>query len=360
VAQSAVASPEASVAVFRCGYKAVVNSLRGGPPPSNGQMQAAPSKELPESSFRVVARRVAQEARNKNLTMLGAALTYYGTLAAVPGLIVLFTAVGFLGRNVSNGVTKEVNSLAPGSSGHFVETLFSQAQSQKTGTGVVALLGLVIAIWSASSYISSFRQASNIIYEIGEGRPVWKTAAVRFAVTVVAVVLLVLCALVVVLSGSIASAVGNVIGVGHTAVTVWEYVKWPFLLVLVLLLIAVIFWSSPNVKQPGLKGVGAGGIVATLAWLLFSALFAVYVTHFSSYTKDYGPLAGMVVFLVWLWLSNLSLLLGTAVNAELYRQRAMAAGLSGTSPFVVPRDTRKLSDEDKEATRLAQQGLRQA
>jgi membrane protein len=300
--------------------------------------------------MRAVVRRCRIGLRNKNLTTLAAALTYYGVLAAVPGLIVLFTVLGMFGRQIANGVAHEVNSVAPGSSGHFVQSLLSQAQSHATGTGVMAIIGVLIALWSASSYVSSFRQAANIIYEVPEGRPVWKTVPLRLAITAAAVVLLVLGALIVVVSGSIANAAGNALGVGHTVVVVWEIAKWPVLFVLATVLVAVLFWASPNVKPDNVRWLTPGGLVASTAWLIASALFALYVTYFSSYSKDYGPLAGLVIFLIWLWLSNVALLLGLEVNAELAHERAMASGLPEEArPFVELRDTRKLSDGDRDS-----------
>ena len=209
--------------------------------------------DLPKPSLVAVLKRARVEFRNDNLTTLAAALTYYAVLAAVPGLVVLFTALGWFGKNVTGRVVAQVNAVAPGSSGHFVQTLLSQAQSHKSGTGITAIIGLVIALWSASSYVNGFRQASNVIYGIGEGRPVWKTVPLRIAVTAVAVALLVLCAVIVVVSGSIANEVGNTVGAGHTAVLLWNIAKWPILLVLVSILLAVLFWASPNAKQPGIR-----------------------------------------------------------------------------------------------------------
>ena len=309
------------------------------------------SANAPKGTARAVLKRARAGFRNKNLTTLAAALTYYGVLAAMPGLIVLFTVLGMLGGQITSGVAHEVNSVAPGSSGHFVQTLLSQARSHATGTGITAVVGALIALWSASSYVSSFRQAANIIYEVPEGRPAWKTIPLRLAVTAAAVVLLVVGAVIVVVSGSIANAVGNALGVGHTAVVIWGIAKWPALFVLAVVLVAVLFWASPNVKPAHARWVTPGGIVATAGWLVVSALFALYVTDFSSYSKDYGPLAGLVIFLVWLWLSNIALLLGLEVNAELDHERAVEKGLPEEErPFVELRDARKLSGADKRAT----------
>jgi membrane protein len=311
--------------------------------------------ELPKSSLVAVLKQSRAEFRNDNLTTLAAALTYYGVLAMVPGLIVLFTALGLFGKKVTNNVVSEVNHVAPGSTGHFVQTLLHQAQSHKTGTGIMAIVGLVIALWSASSYVNGFRQSSNVIYGIGEGRPLWKTVTIRLVVTIIAVVILLICAVIVVVSGSIANAIGNALGVGHTAVLVWDIAKWPVLLVLISVLLAILFWVSPNAKQAGIKWISPGGVIATILWLIVSGLFAVYVANFSSYNKTYGPLAGIVVFLIWLWLSNIAILLGAEINAELDHAKAVADGLpADVRPFAEPRDTKKLDEHDKQAVGEAQ------
>ena len=311
--------------------------------------------DLPKPSLVAVLKRARVEfPQRQSHHSRRRASTYYGVLAAVPGLIVVFTALGLFGKSVTNRVVAEVNSVAPGSSGHFVQNLMAQAQSHKSDTGVTAVVGIVIALWSASSYVNAFRHASNVIYGIGEGRPAWKTIPLRLVVTIVAVVVLVLCALIVVVSGSIARAVGNAIGAGHSAVVAWGIFKWPLLVVLVSVLLAVLFWASPNAKQAGIRWVSPGGAIATLGWVALSALFAIYVVNFSSYNKTYGALAGIVVFLIWLWLSNLALLVGAEVNAELDHAKAIAKGMpEDVRPFAEPRDTRKLDESDRRAVRQA-------
>jgi membrane protein len=164
-----------------------------------------------------------------------------------------------------------------------------------------------------------------------------------------------------VVTGPVARSVGDAIGLGSTAVTIWDIVKWPVLLVLVTVLVAVLFWAAPNAKQPGIKWISPGGVIATVIWLVISALFALYVTDFSSYNKTYGSLAGIVVFLVWLWLTNIALLLGLEINAELERQRAIAEGLpEDVEPFAEPRDTRKLSDEHRREVEASATARRRA
>ena len=315
--------------------------------------------ELSGPSKKAVVRRAAKEFRNDNLTTLAAALTYYAVLSVVPGLIVLISVVGLVGHNVASRVTSQVESLVPGSSAAFVHSLISQAQHHKGGAGITAIVGLVIALWSTSSYVNAFRQASNIIYGIGEGRPIWKTIPLRLGVTVVAVVVLVVSAAIVVVSGPVANQVGNAVGAGRVAVVVWDVAKWPVLLILVSVLLVVLFWASPNAKQGDIRWISPGGIIATLLWLAVSALFALYVTNFSSYEKTYGSLAGVVIFLVWLWLTNVALLLGAEVNAEFEHARAIADGLpEDVRPFAEPRDTRKLNEGDRQAVEKVQAARR--
>jgi len=194
-------------------------------------------------------------------------------------------------------------------------------------------------------------RASNVIYDMPEGRPVWKTLPVRVSLTLVLLVLLAVTTLAVVLTGGLAQKVGDIIGLGSTAVDVWNIAKWPVLLLVVSLMFALLYWAAPNVKQPGFRWVSPGGIVAVVGWLIASAAFAFYVGNFGSYNKTYGALGGVIVFLVWLWISNIVILLGAEFNAELERGRAIQAGMrpEDKEPFAEPRDTRKMDPQEKPA-----------
>ena len=304
--------------------------------------------DLPSSSLRAVVSRARAEFRRDHLTDLAAGLTYYATLSAVPALIVLVGILGLLGPDTTTQLTNQVQSLAPGSSAELVRTLIGQAQANRTGAGIGAIVGILVALWSASGYVAAFMRASNVIYDIGEGRPIWKTVPIRIGLTVLAVVVIVISVVIVVVSGPVARQVGDLVGAGDTAVLVWNIVKWPVLLILVSVLLAVLFWASPNAKQSGIKWVSPGGVIAVLIWVGASALFALYVANFASYDKTYGSMAGVVIFLVWLWLTNIALLLGAEVNAELDHSKAIAAGLPpDAEPFAEVRDTRKLDDHEK-------------
>jgi membrane protein len=321
---------------------------------SDGNELDSPS-DLSRQSLIAVVNRARSEFVDDNLTDLAAALTYYAVMSIVPGLIVVISLLGLLGPTATTEVMDQVQQVAPGSSAEFVDTLITQAQSNKGGAGLSAILGVMIALWSASGYVAAFMRASNVIYGIGEGRPIWKTVPIRIGVTVVAVLLLLIAAVIVVVSGPIAEQVGELVGVGATTVVIWQIAKWPVLLVVVSVLLAILFWASPNAKQGGVKWVSPGGVIAVLVWMAVSGLFAVYVANFSSYDKTYGSLAGVVIFLVWLWLTNVALLLGAEVNAELDHGRAIAQGLpENVEPFADPRDTRNLDDAEKAAVATAQ------
>src|SRR6476661_3346744 len=235
---------------------------------------------LPSSSIRDVVKPARAELRRDPPTDLAAGLTYYATLSAVPALIVLVSALGLLGPDTTRQVTEQVQSIAPGSSADLVSNLIGQAQSNRTGAGIGAVVGILVALWSASGYVAAFMRASNVIYDIGEGRPIWKTLPIRIGLTVLAVVVIVVAVIIAVVSGPVAQQVGDAIGVGDTTVLVWNIVKWPILVIVVSVFLALLFWASPNAKPAGLKFVSPGGAIAVLIWHGASAIFALYVSHF--------------------------------------------------------------------------------
>jgi membrane protein len=224
-------------------------------------------------------------------------------------------------------------------------------QHSHAAAGILGIAGILLALWSASNYVAAFMRASNIIYDVPEGRPIWKTAPIRVGITIVTMILLVAAAVIVVVTGGLAQKVGNVLGLGATAVTVWDIAKRPVLLLIIGLILAILFWASPNARH-GFQWVSPGGLTAVVLWLAASALFAVYIANFSHYNKIYGSLAGIIVFLIWMWISNVAILLGAEFNAELERGRAVAAGHpAGQEPFSELRDDRKLQKKDKNHSR---------
>lgn len=303
--------------------------------------------DLQPASWRQILVRAIKQVKPDELTDRAAALTYYGMLAIFPALLVFVSILGLLGHSTTQSLVHNLGTIAPGGVRSFFQNIVNDAQSRRGAAGIAAVIGLVLAVWSASGYVSAFMRASNAIYGIGEGRPIWKTAPVRFSVTVAILIGLVAGAVIVLVTGKIADEVGKTFGIGHTAVTVWDIAKWPVLLILVMLMLALLYWACPNVRQRGFRWITPGGALAVVIWLVASGGFAVYVANFASYNKTYGSLAGVIIFLVWLWISNLAVLLGAEFDAEIEHERAIRAGVPpDAESFVVPRDTRKLDERD--------------
>ncbi len=299
--------------------------------------------DLNRPSWGGVLKRTVREFKEDNLTDWAAALTYYGVLAIFPAILALVSVLGLIGKSATQPLVDNLTRVTPGPARDIVTTAVQNLQKSQGGAGIAFVVGLAVALWSASGYVAAFMRATNAIYDIEEGRPFWKKAPVRLGVTLVLVVLLALSALAVVLTGGLADQAGRLLGIGKSAVTVWDIVKWPVLLVVVSLMFAILYWASPNVKQPGFRWISPGGIVAVLVWILASAAFAFYVANFGSYNKTYGALGGVIIFLVWLWISNIAVLLGAELNAELERGRQIEAGHPPEKePFLEPRDTRKM------------------
>ncbi|SCE98195.1 membrane protein [Micromonospora coriariae] len=300
--------------------------------------------DLPGSGWKAALRRMVSEFQDDSLTDWAAALTYYGVLSIFPGLLVLISILGLLGPGATQGVEDTVKQAVPeGNIQQIITDAITQAGKNGGLASIAAIIGLLAAFWSASGYIAAFMRASNTIYDVPEGRPIWKTLPIRVGVTAVIGVLLLACAVIVVFTGRLAELAGNAIGAGDAAVTVWNIAKWPVLLVLVSLMFAILYWASPNARHGGFRWVSPGGVLAVVIWLVVSGLFAFYVSNFGSYNKTYGALAGVIIFLVWLWLSNIAILLGAEFDAELERGRAISAGHSvDEEPYVELRDDRKL------------------
>jgi membrane protein len=269
-----------------------------------------------------VLKRTVKEFSEDNLTDWAAALTYYAVLAIFPALIVIVSVMGLIGESVTKPLIDNLGTVAPGPAKDIVTSAIKNIEGSQGAAGVFFVAGLLAAIWSASGYIGAFMRASNAIYDIEEGRPLWTTLPLRVGLTLLLMVLTAVSAIGVTVSGGLAHQAGNLIGVGDTAVQVWNIAKWPVLLLFVSFLFAVLYWAAPNVKQPGFRWITPGGVLAVLGWVIASAAFAFYVGNFGSYNKTYGALAGPIVFLVWLWISNLMILLGAEFNAELERGRA--------------------------------------
>src|SRR5947209_5195051 len=316
---------------------ATQTSKEGRDTAANGRGADKPSR-LRTRSWLGVLKRTVREFRADNVTDWAAALTYYGVLAIFPAIIALVSVLGLIGPSATQPLITNLGKIAPGSVHQILTGAVSNLQHSRGAAGILFIVGIALAVWSASGYIAAFMRASNAIYDIDEGRPIWMTLPVRLAVTVVMLVLLAISAVAVVMTGGLAQQVGKLLGIGGSAVTVWDIAKWPVLLLIVSLMFSILYWAAPNVKHPGFRWLSPGGLFAVAVWVVASAGFAFYVANFSSYNKTYGALAGVIIFLVWLWISNIAVLLGAEWNAEIERARVIESGNpADEEPFVEPR-----------------------
>jgi membrane protein len=324
--------------------------MAAGEPQQRPEARGAAVKptDMPKAGWLEVLKRSVKQFKHDDVTDRAAALTYFGVLALFPGVLVLVSILGLLGHSTTQKILNNVGQLAPGSVKNFLTTVIDQVQGRAGAASAAAIIGLILAFWSASSYVAAFMRATNAIYDVDEGRPIWRTTTVRVLTTLAVVVMLLISLVLVVVTGPIASQLGSALGIGNTAVLVWNILKWPVLLVVVSLIFALLYSATPNVKQPKLRWVAPGGAVAVVVWLLASGLFAVYISFSGSYNKTYGSLATVIIFLVWLWITNIAILLGAEFNAELQRERAIRAGMPAhLEPFAELRDTRKLDEPQR-------------
>jgi membrane protein len=268
-------------------------------------------------------KRAVQAFRDDNATDWAASLTYYAVLSFFPGVIVLFSLLGVLGSypQTANALLDIVADLGPDSA---VDTLTGPIEDVTKSSGTAgALLGVgtIAAIWAASGYLGAFARASNAIYGVEEDRPFWKMRPQQVGVTIVLLVFSALLVIGLVISGPVAQSVGNVIGVGDTAVEIWNIAKWPVMILLVAVMLAILFYWAPDLEAKRFRWISPGSLFSVLIVIVASALFGFYVSNFGSYDATYGSLGGVIVFLLWLWIANNGLLLGQEFNAELDRER---------------------------------------
>jgi membrane protein len=274
-----------------------------------------------------VLKRTVSEFRDDNLTDWAAALTYYAVLSIFPALIVLVSILGLAGESATNTILDNIKALGPGPAQDIISGAIKEIAASTSTAGVAFVLGLLGSLWSASGYVGAFSRASNQMYEIEEGRPFWKLRPLQIAMTLILLLLVAISAIAVVVSGPLASEVGKVFGLEGTAVTIFNIVKWPVIVVVLMTMLAILYYGAPNVRHPGFRWITPGGVLAVLLWILASLGFAFYVSNFSSYNATYGSLAGVIVFLIWLWISNIAVLLGAEMNAEIERGRELASGV---------------------------------
>jgi len=321
------------------------------PSPDDPRKPDSPA-EVAKPSWKYVLRKTLREFTADQCTDLAAALTYYAVLSLFPALIALISLLGVVGQGErsTDTILSLVDEVAPGGTADTLRGPLEQFSSSPAA-GFALVFGIVLAIWSASGYVGAFSRAMNRIYEIEEGRPFWKLRPVQLGVTIVSILLILIMLVILIVSGPVTEAVGTALGLGETVQIVWSIVKWPILALAAVLIIAILYYATPNAKQPKFRWVSMGALLALITLLVASFLFGLYVTNFSSYDRTYGSLAGVVVFLLWLWIANLALLFGAEFDAELERGRQLQAGIAAEEDIQLPpRDTRK-SDKAAEKER---------
>lgn len=329
-----------------------VSDLERRPDPeSHPEAEVESPTELSGPARKLALRTTISEFSEDQCTDLAAALTYYGVLALFPAAIALTSLLGLVGQG-TEAVDEVLGILGDLGAGGVVDaigpTLKEVSSSQAAGLALV--LGLAGALWSASGYVGAFGRAMNRIYEMGEGRPIWKLRPAMLALTAVIVVLVAVVLALLVLSGPVATSVGDRVGLGDTAVLVLSIVKWPVLALVVVAIVALLYYFTPNVRQPRFRWVSVGAVVAIVVWAVLSAAFGFYVANFSSYDKTYGALGGVIAFLLWLWLTNVALLFGAELDAEIERGRQLQAGRPSEDDVKLPpRDTRQLEKKERKA-----------
>ena len=330
------------------------------PTEDRGEYPPSSPLKLQRRSWLYVARKTVREFGGDQCTDLAAALTYYSVLAIFPGAIALMSLIGLVGQGQASvdtiiGIMRDVGA------GSIADTLRPTLVelSKSTAAGPALVLGLLGAAWSASGYVGAFGRAMNRVYGVQEGRPVWKLRPAMLALTALTLVLAALSLLALIVTGPVARAVGDQIGLGSTAVLVWDIAKWPVLAFVVMAIVALLYWGTPNVRPPRFRWLSVGAFVAIVVWALASLGFGLYVANFSSYDRTYGSLAGVIVFLLWLWITNLALLFGAELDAELERGRELQSGIAAEENVQLPpRDTRTIEKAERTRRKDIEKGRR--
>ncbi|WP_035779881.1 YihY/virulence factor BrkB family protein [Arthrobacter sp. H14] len=324
------------------------------PHPEDDRKPDSPAK-IEKPARKYIVKKTIREFTADQCTDLAAALTYYAVLSIFPALLALVSLLGVTGQAqaTTDAMLSLIEGVAPGSTDAVRPVITNLVSSP--AAGLTLIIGLAAALWSASGYVGAFGRAMNKVYEVDEGRPFWKLKPMMLLITLVLLLLVVLIAILLVVSGPIAQMIGDVVGLGSVAVLIWSIAKWPVLIFFAVLMIAILYYATPNVKQPKFKWMSLGALFALLVLAVASLGFYFYVSNFGSYNATYGAIGGVIVALLWFWLANLSLLFGAELDAEMERGRQLQAGFEAEETIQLPpRDTRqskKLRDKEREEVR---------
>ena len=312
---------------------------------------------MTRASWRYAARKTAREFIDDQAMDLAAALTYWSVLAVAPAALALISMLGVFGdgQAIVERVMAQADQVMPEEVAETVEGVLTDLTTDRAGIGLAT--GLLVALWSASAYVNAFARALNRIYEVDEGRPFWKLRPIMLLVTLVVLVLVAAICVAMVLSGPVAETIGAAIGLSGVAVAVWNVAKWPVILALVVVIVAILYYATPNVRQPRFRWISLGALVAILVWALATLGFGFYVSNFGNYDATYGALAGFVLFLLWLWITNNALLLGAEIDAEVERARQLQSGIEAAESIQLPpRDTTASEKRQEKAAEDLERG----
>ncbi|MFB4351263.1 YihY/virulence factor BrkB family protein [Microbacterium sp. CR_7] len=332
---------------------------RTAPDPEREDKPDSPG-DLQKRSWKYVLVKSVREFSADQCMDSAAALTYYAVLSIFPGMIAVFSLLGVFGQDgaASDAVLGILGDIAPKETVDALRGPIEQI-SRAPGAGLALVSGIVLALWSASGYVGAFSRAMNRIYEIEEGRPFWKLRPMQLLVTVITVVSLTIVGIVLVLSGDVVSALGSAIGASEAVQIGWSIAKWPLLLFVVVFLVAVLYYATPNAKQPRFRWISVGAVVAIVVLAIATLGFVLYVTTFANYQRTYGSMAGVIVFLLWLWIANLALLFGAEFDAELERGRQLQGGIAAERDIQLPaRDTRQSDKRAEKERKDVEEGRR--
>ena len=312
------------------------------PAPDDERKPDSPT-DVTKPAWKYIFKKTLREFTQDQCPDLAAGLTYYAVLSLFPALLALVSLLGIFGD--AQGTTAALLQIAEGiAPGAAMDTIRGPIEelTASPAAGFTLIIGLATALWSASGYVTGFGRAMNRVYEVDEGRGFVKLRGTMFGVTLLSVVIVALLAAMLVLSGPVAEAVGGAIGLGGVFLTVWNIAKWPVIVLLVIAIIAVLYYATPNVKQPKFRWMSIGSFIALIIFVLASLGFGFYVANFGNYNKTYGAIGGVIIMLLWLWILNMSLLFGAEFDAEMERGRQLQAGIEAEETIQLPpRGTKK-------------------
>ncbi|MUN62599.1 YihY family inner membrane protein [Kocuria sediminis] len=326
----------------------------GGPgeDPDGAGKPSSPT-QITGLSWSYVLRRTVHEFRRDECTDSAAVLTFFAVLSVFPALLAVVSLLGVVGQAEEtvgtilrllheSGVPAEAVAVLEG-------PIRELAESSAAGPALVT--GLVGALWTASAYVRAFGRSMNRIYEVEEGRPFWKLYPLMVGVTLVLVALAVGMMLVVLLSGPVAERLGELVDLPGSTLRLWQAARGPVVLALLSFVVALLYSTTPNVRQPRFRWLGIGSVTAIVVMAAATAGFSSYVSRFGNYNTTYGAIGGVIVLLLWIWIMNTVLLAGAEFNAETERARRLQAGIAAEEDLLLPprdvRAARKLRQKEQ-------------